>query len=1442
MEKKNTFSKFLYVLSAFCLTVLFSAVLITANVKKTNVYADNFNLAPVTNGYIFDDEELSSNEEFTSSYEPNFSADASGIVCYSLRDDYVIYTQDQSQNGFCWAYASTMAIGTTLMMATGQFYDFSEAWVGLARAKKNSSYTFGDGGNAGTFNSIVNEYGLVLESDLQYENSFLICEQNIDQYYNYYSQYANTEIMKNLAYRSYDLKNKNEVKNHIYNYGGLSIGMYWNGAVESSGVYEDTKCNYKCPSSCPKKDSGHAITIIGWDDNFTRTYNNKTYTGAWICLNSWGNWAGNDCVLYVFYDDEDIYGTTQGYRYTPNETGLYFNNKIEAGTGYTSYKTNLKGKYYSSTNYTATTSATKQQNIYFDDDVNITYDYSIPTDAKIDDISVFFGQEDVTIDFDINADTENSKITIQANNLPVGPYKVLIDYSNSTDSAEYVNIIYVMNGSEIERFVINDSSLGVSNNGFVFGFNSYNYAKLQYSFTTTKTGGTLAFMASKATYSNYDSQRFSPASITFSGLSAENSSQTYTTTLKSSNNKETILYVTIIFMENSTSQMSTNIYYDLNGGTLNNNSRLIVNNTTGVTLPTPTKLGYDFVGWYYDKECTEVVTDNILLPAKIVVLSNTVDSGSGYKTPNLYAKDYYHRHLNNSTIAFVYAKFALQVPTESTLQVQSLTQSVDSEFTITANLVHPLAKLFTLTDIEWYKDDVLLSDTANSYGLKQTLTEQGSYNYYAKLNVSLDGENATVTSNTINIVAIKGLNFVPSYNNGVFSWEEVENASEYNITVYFKSGEDTNSQIVSTKTVTSTELRELTLQDQISVENFGAGAYYIGLKATISLAGNEYKTNEVLSNNVNFYKINFVTYTNNLSDAIVEENTTFNAPTDMIKNGYTFVKWYSDENKETVFDENTVVVGNLTLYADWKMKDIDNISDVAGITKTYDGKESQIVINPTHESGLNNFEYVWYYQKDASSQPVELTGKTENTIGVINCSENGLYYAQIKLTDSDGLSITNETNKITVKIDKYLTRINKDNIKKEYKYTGSEQTISSGAYAMHEDGSLIANMEMSYEIKEPNKRTGLNKFLNVPEDGELTLIVKALGNENYSSAYEEVRIKVEKIESSLSAEKQYQYIPYSGKAVMPEYQLSNTEQKVVADTYPINVKKDSEGKKTGYNVTLTAKESTNYKEASVPIYVTIEPAKISVRVDDVSSILFLGKAKLTYTVIEGEVYNNDDLGITLTANDVDTSKIGVYQISLKCSNENYIVTVYEGGYRVTAWPYYVVIIMLGFVAYLLVEVLRKRRYQYEFETNGGDIVSPVDTKDKNAIAIEKPEKPGYKFAGWYTDMELTKPFNYKFSKSRGKTLYAKWVKDEESMTLSEELKSAQEIVNQIQEQINPKKEEVVEEKPIQEEQKSVEPKEKTKEEKMQDLIDSVTEKPTMSENEMEDFIKKITVK
>lgn len=1424
MEKiKNRISKLFNIVVVLFITALFSAVFIVFNINTNKgVYADSYNNEPITNGYILTDEEIYYSQG-NHQESPNFSADATGVACYSLRDDYVIYTQDQDRNGLCWAYASNMALGTTLMMSTGEFYDFSETWASLISVKESSSYIFGGGGNAVTFNGLVKKYGLVLESDIQYHNAYLMSRENSEQYYNYYSQFANKEIMDNLTFVMYNLSDQIKVKNHVYNFGGLSVGMNWNGNVERSGIYKDSKCYYKCPSVKDSSSGGHAITIVGWDDNYSATYDGKTYTGAWICLNSWGDAFGGDSIVYVFYNDTDLYGQVYGYKYQPSSTGLYYSNRVKAGTGYTTYQTNLKGKYYTKGNFTPTTSTTKQQNMYFDDDVNITYSYSISNDATIDNVYVYFGQEDVTSNFDININPNNYEISLNATNLEAGPYKVLISYSNSTESEEYLNVIYVLNGTEVEKINVSCSS-GINNNGYYYGYNTYNYPKLEYTIATTKASGSINFIAYKATYSSYTQTAFNLPSISYSGLNAENNLVTYQTKLTTSDNKQKIMYVSVIFVSSTLTQVNTNVYYSLDGGTIDAPNRLVVDKENGVLLTNPIKPGYDFVGWFYDKECTLEVVSNVLTINNVVTLTN----------PTLYADSYYNTWLKNSSMAFVYAKWILKAPATASLLVDNETQNINEEFTITASLNHPLAKLFVLKSISWFKDGVKLENTENGYTLKQTIDTQGAYNYYAEICVTLYGEEANVTTDALQVVVLKGIDTVPVYNEGFFSWQSVDNAESYVVTIYHQKGD--NKQTVDTKNFDVADDKVLNLYAEVEKSSFGDGAYFVGLKAVLNVGGNQYITKEVLSNEINFYSVEFITYTSNINNLLVEENKTFTLPTDLVKTGYTFKNWCNEEDRKTEYDSTTMVTQNLTLYANWKMDDIENIDNVTGIAKTYDKQASYITITPTHQSGLSNFEYVWYYQKDANSKPVLLTEKTENTIGVTNVAENGLYYAEITLNDSDGFSVTNNTNKITVKIDKYLTKINTTQIVTEYRYTGSEQTISSGAYAQEDDGTRISNMDISYEIKEPNKRSGLNKFISVPTDKTFTLIVKALGNDNYSSAFVEVPIIVNKAKAGLSVEREFQFFRYNGNAIMPDYQLNNTEQRVVADIYPVNVNKD------GYDVTLSAEESQNYEksENSVVVHITINPANVFIRVNDVSSVIFLGKAKLSYTIIEGEVYPGDDLGITLSADTVDTNKLGVYNITLTSTNENYKIAVFEGGYRVTAWPYYAGLILLAFFAYIAITLLKKRRYQYEFETNGGEIVSPIDTKDKNAIIIEKPEREGYNFAGWYTDMELTKPFNYKFTKSKGKTLYAKWVKDEKTMSLSDELKTAQNIVEQIQQQLNPKKEEETIKTTEDTENTPKENKEKTEEEKMQELIDSVTEEQTMTSNEMEELIKRIT--
>lgn len=66
-----------------------------------------------------------------------------------------------------------------------------------------------------------------------------------------------------------------------------------------------------------------------------------------------------------------------------------------------------------------------------------------------------------------------------------------------------------------------------------------------------------------------------------------------------------------------------------------------------------------------------------------------------------------------------------------------------------------------------------------------------------------------------------------------------------------------------------------------------------------------------------------------------------------------------------------------------------------------------------------------------------------------------------------------------------------------------------------------------------------------------------------------------------------------------------------------------------------------------------------------------------------------------------------------------------------------------------------------FETNGGSSV-PSQTV-KYGETIKRPEDPvreGYKFAGWYTDIDLQKPWDFDTDTVKGNmTLYAKWTQE-----------------------------------------------------------------------------------
>lgn len=68
-------------------------------------------------------------------------------------------------------------------------------------------------------------------------------------------------------------------------------------------------------------------------------------------------------------------------------------------------------------------------------------------------------------------------------------------------------------------------------------------------------------------------------------------------------------------------------------------------------------------------------------------------------------------------------------------------------------------------------------------------------------------------------------------------------------------------------------------------------------------------------------------------------------------------------------------------------------------------------------------------------------------------------------------------------------------------------------------------------------------------------------------------------------------------------------------------------------------------------------------------------------------------------------------------------------------------------------------YTITFETNGGSTIAPKTIDE--GILLEKPQDPTkayHTFAGWYTDTELTKPYDFASAVVGDMTLYAKWEK------------------------------------------------------------------------------------
>lgn len=279
----------------------------------SNVFEDNGIYTITDTEYDFSHDSINPDDIFQTRY-PNmiigdgdyslvrFTETFNGTIpeYYDLRQKgWVTPVKNQGPDGNCWAFTGIATLESCILKAIGETYDFSEVNM------KNLMALFSDYG----YNVLTNDggdprmaiayftswLGPVFESDDPYSPS------------NYLSEVLHSYFhVQNVLFLDYD---STSIKKAIIEYGSVGIGMAWDDGYIMDASY------YCWNESSP---ANHAVTIVGWNDSYSRYNFNSTNLpegdGAWIIKNSWGVDEGDEGYFYVSYYDK-VFGS-EGTIYT----------------------------------------------------------------------------------------------------------------------------------------------------------------------------------------------------------------------------------------------------------------------------------------------------------------------------------------------------------------------------------------------------------------------------------------------------------------------------------------------------------------------------------------------------------------------------------------------------------------------------------------------------------------------------------------------------------------------------------------------------------------------------------------------------------------------------------------------------------------------------------------------------------------------------------------------------------------------------------------------------------------------------------------------------------------------------------------------------------------------------------------------------------------------
>ena len=224
---------------------------------------------------------------------------------FDLRDwGWVSPVKHQGHMGACWTFGTLSALESAILKSYGIELDLSEAnlFHNMLRYSIYGSEASEGGGCIIGSSYLTGWYGPILEEDDPYDEVGKLLP------YIELTDYDIIHIQDVMFIPANPETNNSEIKLAIMKYGAVG-GSYY-AEYGSEGFYDPVRASQYTNES---KTSNHVITIVGWDDHYSK--DNFLIAppgdGAWIVKNSWGTQFGDNGYLYISYYDKTFLSQTE---------------------------------------------------------------------------------------------------------------------------------------------------------------------------------------------------------------------------------------------------------------------------------------------------------------------------------------------------------------------------------------------------------------------------------------------------------------------------------------------------------------------------------------------------------------------------------------------------------------------------------------------------------------------------------------------------------------------------------------------------------------------------------------------------------------------------------------------------------------------------------------------------------------------------------------------------------------------------------------------------------------------------------------------------------------------------------------------------------------------------------------------------------------------------